>query len=386
MRRKLSRSLTVALWVALAAVAAGCAAHASSPVTTPGKALTIYTSMPPGGTADQRAQDVLHAEQLALKQVGSQVAGFTIALRTVQGKKLSDNARTAIEDPHAIAYLGEVVPGQSADSIGITNAVQLPELSPTDTAQALTQSTTAVPGSPKLYYEDYSTYGQTFARLVPTTAKEAAALIQEMGTLGVKSLYVATDGSDYGNALAAAARKAAGSIAIQSSPTGADAVLAASASESAAAKVFNAAASSLPTVKLFGPSALDDQAFVAMLSPAAQHDLYVSTPGFLASELTPTGQSFVSSFKATYQHAPAPEAIFGYEAMTAVLGALRQAGASANNRSTVRDDLLARNESTSVLGSYRLEGSGDTTLAGPFLFSHVRAGQLEPFTSIPSVG
>ncbi len=386
MRKKLSRSLTVALWVAVAAAVGGCKAPASSTIKTPGKALTIYTSMPPGGAADQRAQDMLQAEQLALKQAGGQVGGFTITLRTVQGSKLSDNARTAIEDPHAIAYLGEVVPGQSADSIGITNAVQLPELSPTDTAQALTQSTTAVPGSPKLYYEDYTTYGQTFARLVPTTAKEAAAMIQEMGLLGVRSLYIASDGSDYGNALAAEARKAAGSISIQSSPAGADAVLAASASDSAAAKVFNAAASSSTTVKLFGPSALDDQAFVALISPAAQRSLYVSTPGFLANQLTPAGQSFVSSFTTTYQHPPAPEAIFGYEAMTAVLAALRQAGTSANNRSIVLHDLLARNESASALGTYRLQGSGDTTLTGPFLFSHVRAGQLKPFTSIQSVG
>jgi ABC-type branched-subunit amino acid transport system substrate-binding protein len=386
MRRKLSRSRTVALGAALAGALAGCTAPRSSTVTTPGKALTIYTSMPSGGATSQRAQDVLEAEQLALKQGGQQAGGFTITLRTLQGKKISDNARTAIDDPHAIAYLGEVVPGQSADSVGITNALSLPELSPTDTAQALTQGTGAVPGSPKLYYQDYSTYGQTFARLVPTTSKEAAALIEEMGKLGVRSLYVTTDGSDYGNGLAAAVRKVAGSISIQASPSGADAVLAASASESAAAKVFNAAASSSTAVKLFGPSALNDQAFVALLSPAAQHDLYVSSPGFLKSQLTPAGKSFVDLFHATYQHAPAPEAIFGYEAMSAVLGVLRQAGSSANNRATVLKDLLARNESTSVLGSYRLNGSGDTTLAGPFLFSHVRAGQLEPFASISSVG
>jgi branched-chain amino acid transport system substrate-binding protein len=386
MRRKLSRSRTVVLCAALAGVLAGCTAPRNSTVTTPGKALTIYTSMPSGSAGDQRAQDVLAAEQLALKQGSSQVAGFTIRLRAVQDAKISDNARTAIEDPNAIAYLGEVVPGQSAESVGITNAVALPELSPTDTAQALTQSIPAVPGSPKLYYENYSTYGQTFARLVPTTAKEAAALIQEMGRLGVRSLYVATDGSDYGKALAAAVRGVAGSISLQSSPTGADAVLAASASQSTAAKVLDAAASSSTSVKLFGSSALDDQAFVALLSPAAQHDLYVSTPGFLSSELTSAGQSFVSLFKSTYQHDPAPQAIFGYEAMTAVLDALRQAGASANNRATVLKDLLARNESTSVLGPYRLEGSGDTTLAGPFLFSHVTAGLLKPFTAIPSVG
>src|ERR1700694_1661182 len=145
MRRKLSRSRTGAQWVALAGVLAGCTAPKNSTITTPGKALTIYTSMPSGGAADQRAQDVLAAEQLALRQTGAQVSGYTITLRTLQGKKLSDNARTAIQDPHAIAYLGEVVPGQSADSIGITNAVALPELSPTDTAQALTQATRVVP-------------------------------------------------------------------------------------------------------------------------------------------------------------------------------------------------------------------------------------------------
>jgi branched-chain amino acid transport system substrate-binding protein len=382
MRRKLSRRGSVALCAGLVAVLSGCTAPASSTVTTPGKALTIYTSVPPGGTGDQRVQDVLAAEQLALKQLGAQVGGYTISLRVVQGKKISDNARTAVEDPHAIAYLGEVVPGQSADSVGITNALQLPELSPTDTAQALTQSTSAVAGSPKLYYESYSTYGQTFARLVPTTSTEASALIKEMGLLGVKSLYLATDGSDYGNALAAAVRGVAGSISIQSSPSGADAVLAATDSQGTAARVLNAAAAGSPTAKLFGPSALDDQALVSLLSPAAQRNLYISAPGFLTNQLTSAGQSFVSSFKASYQHDPAPEAIFGYEAMSAVLGALRQAGSAANNRATVLHDLLARNETASVLGSYRLQGSGDTTLAGPFLISHVRAGRLVPFTSI----
>ena len=67
----------------------------------------------------------------------------------------------------------------------------------------------------------------------------------------------------------------------------------------------------------------------------------------------------------------------------AVLAALRQAGSAANNRAIVLHDLLSRNETTSVLGSYRLQGSGDTTLSGPFLISRVRAGRLAPVSSIP---
>lgn len=371
---------------ALALGAAGCATSASSSVTTPGTTLSIYSSLPPGQASSRRAQDVLDAEELALKQTGTQFSGFTITLHTLDGATVSDNARTAIQDKHAIAYLGEIVPGESADSIGITNAVQLPQVSPTDTAQALTQAIPAVPGSPKLYYEDYSTYGQTFLRLVPTTANEASALIREMQKVGVRSLYVTTDGSDYGKALAAAIRRDSGSISLQSSSSGADAVLEAGSSESAAAKAFNAAAASSPSVKLFGPSALDDQAFVSTLSPAAQRDLYVSTPGFLPSELSTQGKAFVSAFEATYQHPPVPEAIFGYEAMSVVLAALHQAGTSANNRGTVLHDLLRLTESSSALGSFAFNTHGDTTLAAPFLISHVKAGQLVPFTSIQPVG
>jgi branched-chain amino acid transport system substrate-binding protein len=382
----LARSRAVCLCSAVAVCVAACTQQASSTVTTPGKSLTIYTSLPPGGGSDQRVQDVLDAEQLALKQPGAKPANFTITLRTLSGAKISDNARSAIEDSHAIAYLGEMVPGQSADSIGITNALALAQVSPTDTAQALTQATAAVPGAPKRYYENYSTYGQTFARLVPTTSKEASALVQEMQAMSVHSVYIATDGSDYGLALAAAVRRSAGSISLQSSSTGADAVLEAGASEAAAAKTFNAAAASSPHVKLFGPSALDDQALVGLLSPAAQPDLYVSTPGFLPTDLTPEGKTFVSMFQATYQHPPAPAAIFGYEAMSVLLSALRKAGSAANNRATVLHDLLSLNESSSVLGPFRFESSGDTTVACPFVFSHVRSGRLVPFSSIRPVG
>lgn len=375
------RGLLLVACAALIAGLAGCTSTASTSVTVTGKTLTIYASLPPATASDPRASDVYDAERLALKQSGSQLGGFTIAFKPAEGREVSDNARTAIQDTSAIAYLGEIDPGASTDTVGITNDVDLLQVSPTDTAVALTQATAAVPGAPKLYYEQQSTYGRTFARVVPTTALEARALVAEMQSLHIRSLYVADDGSDYGKAIAQEVTSAAGSaIAAASSPTSADAVFYAGASAPAAARAFNQAAAGNPAVKLFAPSALATDAFVTALSPGAQRALYVSAPGFYKN-LNPAGQKFQSDFQATFGHAPAPEAIFGYEAMDSVLWVLKNAGSGAGNRTTVIHDYLSLKNRQSVLGTYSMDSSGDTSLDA-FTLSRVQAGRLVPFKAL----
>jgi branched-chain amino acid transport system substrate-binding protein len=374
--------------VALAAALAGCAAAANSTVTVAGHTLTVYQSAPSGTAGGQAAQDVLDAERLALQQAGSQVGRYTVRLVTLSGGKLSGHARTAIQDTSAIAYLGEIDPGDSADSVGITNAQGLLQVSPTDTALELTVPSTAVPGSPSVYYESLKTHGQTFARVVPNTSLEAKALISEIQARGVKRLYLATDGSDYGKALLLAlTNDAAGaSVTVQHSPSGADGAFYAGASPAAAAQAFNQLATAAPSAKLFGPSALASPDFVSALSPAAAQQTEVSSPGFLSSKL-PAGaaQSFTTPFRSSFGHAAAPQAIFGYEAMNAVLAVLREAGTSANNRATVVHDFLTLKNRQSVLGTYSIDSAGDTNL-GPFVISHVRAGQLQPFRSLQETG
>jgi branched-chain amino acid transport system substrate-binding protein len=296
------------------------------------------------------------------------------------GKQVSDNARTAIQDSSAIAYLGELVPGSSADSLGITNAQDLLQVSPTDTALELTQTTSAVRNSPTRYYEQLKTYGRTFARVVPTTALEARAQVQAMRALGVKRLYVGDDGGNYGKSVALAVKTAAPpAITVLPSETGADAVFDGASSESSAARAFNAAAGANPKVKLFGPSALDDHSFVSQLSPAARN-VFISAPGFLTKSLGPLGRKFVSDFKATYHHAPATQAIFGYEAMEAVLSVLGQAGSSANNRATVVHGFINLRNRASALGTYSINQNGDTSIA-PFVFSRLKGGNLVPYRS-----
>jgi ABC-type branched-subunit amino acid transport system substrate-binding protein len=372
-----SRGRAACACALLAAVIGGCTANggANSSVTITGKSLTIYVS---DARTDQPqvAQDVFDAERLAFQQSPTRVNGFTLRMVILHGA-ISDNARAAIQDKSAIAYLGEIVPHSSSASLGITNALDLLQVSPTDTALELTQASPAVPGSPDVYYESLSTYKRTFARVVPNAAREAKAQVQEMQALGVTKLYVRDDGSPYGAAIASALRHdLSGAISLSATLAGADGAFYGAASPARAARFFNGAALTTPSLKLFGPSALADQSLAADLTPSVRN-LYVSAPGFSTQELTPAGSKFVSDFTAAYGHAPVPQAIFGYEAMAAVLAVVREAGAQANNRTTVVQDFLSLKRSQSVLGPYAIDSNGDTNIA-PFVFSRPQGGKLVP--------
>lgn len=374
--------------VALAAAVAGCTAPASSTVTVAGQTLSVYTTVPPGGAGGQTAQDVLDAEQLALKQAAGKAGKYSLRLVVLRGAKVSDAARTAIQDKTAIAYLGEAVPGASADSIGITNAQDLLQVSPTDTAAALTQATAAVSGSPSVYYEAFKTYGHTFARVVPNTTLEAKALMAEMQARGVKRLYATGDGSDYAKTLQSSLSgdAAAASITLQPTVSGADAAFYAGMSPAAAASAFSDALSANPAMKLFAPSALADQSVVSALSAPTARRLEVSSPGFMPNALpTSASSQFVAPFQAAYGHAPATQAIFGYEAMAAVIAVLQQAGNAANDRTTVVHDFLTLKNRSSVLGTYSMNGAGDTSL-GAFVINHVAGGRLVPFKALSETG
>jgi ABC-type branched-subunit amino acid transport system substrate-binding protein len=360
-----------------------CGATGGSSVTASGTTLSVYVSVPAGG-GDTAAKDVLDAEQLAFQQQGSATIGkFRLKLVKVQKGELSENARTAIQDTGAVAYIGELAPGDSAQSVGITNAQDLLQVSPTDTALELTQSTPAISNTPNRYYESLKTYGRTFARVVPSTALEAKAQVQEMKTLGVSKLFVAGDGSPYGLALTSAIRTAAAqsAISVSGGAAGADGMFYAGRSATAAAPAIAHAQASDPSLKVFVPSALDTQAFAA----AASGSVFASAPGFMPKDLSTQAQQFVSQFKSSYGHEPATQAIFGYEAMSAVLAVLREAGSSANDRATVVKDFFAIRNRASALGTYSISSDGDTSL-GSFVFSRLRAHALSAFKSVQVQG
>jgi ABC-type branched-subunit amino acid transport system substrate-binding protein len=397
-----NRALTGAACVALAAVLSACGTPTATTTTITGSTLTVYASVPLNGPEGAAAHDVLAAEQLALQQAGGKVGRFAIDLVALNDatsagwspKLIAANSRTVIQRANAIAYLGEVDPNASAQSIPITNADDLLQVSPYDTAIALTQATPAVPGSPNKYYEALRTYGRTFGRVAPNDSFQAKAQLQVMQSLGVKKLFIAEDGGAYGDAIALAVEQDASKYGITATPparstaglahSGADALFygGVASPPTAADNLFNGAVTTSPQLKLFGPSGLYASSFASGLSAAAQRATYVSEPGLTASELGAAGKAFLTAYKAAYGHVPqTQEAIFGYAAMQAVLRALGRAGASADSRTAIVNEFLESRNVSSALGTYSINKNGDTSLA-PYIFSRVKGGKLVPFKGL----
>jgi branched-chain amino acid transport system substrate-binding protein len=324
---------------------------------------------------------VLAAEQLALKQAGGRAGAFNVQLRVAHGNEVSASARAAVEDKKTIAYLGEIAPGTSGVALQITNQVGVLQLSPTDTAVYLTQSTPAVSDSPGHYYPASGSFHRTFARVVPTTAAEVKALVGEMRALHVTTLDVTQDGTAYGASVADEVRTDAHAqgLTVTSGAGGADGILYAGVKGPAATQALDRLAAANPNAKLFAPSALYDDTFVAALSPGAQKNLYVTAPGVAASAQTPAAQAFASAFQSAYGHAPQPQAVYGYETMSALLAVLKDLGVNANSRSQVITRFRGLTNRQSALGTYSLH-NGDTNIAS-FVIAHPAGGRLVPHST-----
>lgn len=363
---------------------AGGSSSASSVVTVAGHTLAIYLSEPADLRSDATAQDVVDAEKLAFSTYRGEVKDYALALTPVSDRPLTTNARTAIIDPRTIAYLGEIAPGASDDTVGITNALDVLQVSPTDNALELSDPTPAVKGGPKSLFESWGTYGRTFARVVPGGAQEARAQVAEMKKLGVTRLYVKDDGSVYGRAIADAVESDARSagLTIESGIGEQDnGYFYGARSPAAAARYFNRIAAMAPTAKLFGPSSLNSSAFTTAISGSVRN-LYVSMPGYLPRDLPAGGRAFESHFRSRYHHRPNVEAIFGYEAMSALLRVLASEGEKANARAAVVSAFMKQRGAPSVLGSFSIDSAGNTSLDA-FVFARLRGNTLVPFTAAP---
>jgi branched-chain amino acid transport system substrate-binding protein len=399
-----NRVLTGAACVALVGALSACGTTTATTTTIAGTTLTIYSSLPLQGPESAEATSVLDAERLALAQAGTKIGRDTIDFVSLNDantagwspKLIAANSRTVIKRKNAVAYIGEIDPNASAQSIPITNADDLLQVSPYDTAIGLTQASKAVPQSPDFYYQSRSSYGRTFGRVVPSDASQAKAQLKEMSSLGVKKLFIVQDGKPYGDAIALAVEHDASGYGITASApvrssaglaqkiaaSGADALFygGVASPPAAADQLFNGAVAADPQLKLFGPGGLYSGPFAAQLSPGAQRATYLSEPGFTPHDLPAAGRAFVTAFKAAYHQTPWTQAIVGYAAMQAVLAALHGA-ASPNIRS---EDVAAFFETTprtsagSALGPYAIDKDGDTSLA-PYIFSRVKAGKLVAF-------
>jgi branched-chain amino acid transport system substrate-binding protein len=355
-----------------------------------GKTLTIYSSLPLQGDSRPQSEDVVRGEQLALEKQGGKAGSFKIKYVSLDdataatGKwepgKVSENARKAVGDDNTIAYLGEFNSGASAISIPLLNEAGILQVSPSNTYVGLTRSEGAEKGEPQKYQPSGT---KTFGRVVPADHIQAAAQVAYMKDNGVNKLYVLNDKEVYGKGIADQVEKIAGeqgidvagndgidtkaanfrALASKIKSSGANGFFFGGITQNKGVQVFKDVAAANPSIKLFGPDGVAESAFSEKLGSKVEKNVFITNPTLDPKEYPPAAQDFFKEFKSKYGKDPEPYAIYGYEAMSVALEAIKNAGDKGNDRQAVVDEFFKIKGRESVLGTYDIDENGDTTLS-----------------------
>jgi branched-chain amino acid transport system substrate-binding protein len=380
---------------------AGCGGKSSTGANSGRTTLTIYSSMPLQGPAEAQSESVIKAQKLALAEAGGRIGKFSIkgvylddstaAANRAEPGQTSANARRAAQDASTIAYLGEGNDGASAVSIPLTNEAGILQVSPSDTPSGLTRRDGAAPGQPDSLYPSGE---RTFARVVPNDGVQAAAQVAYQLDEGCTKTFVLSNRGLFGRGLAAQFRSAAKSNSLEvvaaSFPPGtkdfadvarrvrsshADCMLFAGVTADEAVRAFAAIHQANPSAKLFGTSGVAESSFTEALPTSVQRVTYITSPTLDPQLYPPEGQKFFTTYRDKYGKDPEPAAIFGYEAMKLTLLAIQNAGDKGNDRHAVIDALFKIKDHDSPLGTYSIDGNGDTTLSD-YAADRVENGKL----------
>jgi branched-chain amino acid transport system substrate-binding protein len=358
--------------------------------TASGDTLTIYSSLPLQGDSRPQSEDVVRGMELALEKAGGKAGNFTIKYTSLDdavaatGKwepgKVSENARKAVGDDKTIAYLGEFNSGASAISIPLINEAGILQVSPANTYVGLTRSEGAEKGEPQKYQPSGT---KTFGRVVPADHIQAAAQVSYMKDEGVTKLYILNDKEVYGKGVADQVEKIAGeqgievlgndgidtkaanfrSLASKIQSSGADGFFFGGITQNKGVQVFKDVNAANPDIKMFGPDGVAESPFTEKLGAKVEKNVFITNPTLDPKEYPPAAQDFFTEFKAKYGKDPEPYAIYGYEAMSITLEAIKNAGENANDRQAVVDEFFKIKGRESVLGTYDIDENGDTTLS-----------------------
>jgi branched-chain amino acid transport system substrate-binding protein len=386
-----ARWLGLAAVVALAPVLSGCGgAGVSGASEAAGSQLSIYSSLPLQGPAAAISQQISNGEKLALAQAGGRAGAYKIGYVSLDDSNpnrgrwdpgvTATDAKTAAQDTSTIAYLGDYNSAATAVSLPLINAAGILQVSPGSPYVGLTSPLDAGQDEPERFYP---TGRRTFGRLQPGDSVEAAAQVALMRDLGVSRLYVLDDQDPFDVPLAAIvageAERAGISVAAHDSiatsagaiytgelekitKSHAQAVFFAGASGPGASALWRQLHSADPHLLLLGSSSMVDESFTAQIG-AAGANTYLTTP-VLAPHLYPaSGQRVLNQYRRAFGVEAGAYALYGYEAMSVVLDAIRSAGARGNDRQVVIARFFATRGRDSVIGRYSMQANGETTLA-----------------------
>jgi len=360
-----------------------------------GETLNIYSSLPLQGA--QRLQTIALNQgiQLALDQAGGKAGSFKIKFEKLDDSSAqsgtwtpeatSANAREVATDEKAVAYIGEFNSGASAISMPILNEIPIAQVSPANTAVGLTSDEAgADAGEPDKYYPSGERH---YARIVPKDTIQGAALATVMKEDGCKTVGILNDKEVYGQGLATNVEEAAKTQGLTvSGNEGIDPKAANFRSQAAglksdnvdcfvfsgvtpngAVQLFKDVSAAIPDAKLYGPDGVSNPEFFVPKEGGVPVDVAKKTTVTVATlepgSYPPEGQRFFDEYKKKYKVKNVdPYAVYGYEAMSLVLDAIKRAGDQGGDKQAVIDAIFATKGRESVLGTYDIDENGDTTI------------------------
>ena len=395
------------------ALLAGCGGDGSDERSEPRDAntLVVYSSLPRTGGSATRGEAVAAGQRLALADAGGRVGRYSVKLveldsaepdeRDWDPDRVAENAGNAADDPAAIAYLGELELGASAVSLPVTNEKAILQVSPTDGLTSLTLPQSGPGAGPERFYPEDA---RNFLRLVPPDAAQAGPLVAIARRAGVVRLALAHDGGIFGRQLAGAVEQGAVDRGLEVTTVervqpdldeAAD--LAEDLAEDDPQAVIYLGIGGDPAETVI--AAMEDPVLAARPLSAASP---LANPGALAageptlpldvvSPMLPAGQypsagrRILRRLERELGPAPPVPALYGYESMRIVLDALRAAGRRATDRAAVIEAARERAPAGSVIGRYRFDDRGDTSLRRIALYELER-GRLRYRGPAPGAG
>jgi branched-chain amino acid transport system substrate-binding protein len=388
----LGRRLGLTALAAFLPVLAGCGSVVSASETT-GNQLTVYSALPLEGPSATVGHQIESGEKLALAQAGGRVGPFRVSYASLDdvnplsgatspGETMAA-AKQAAQDTSTIAYIGDYSSEATAVSLPLINEAGILQVSPASPYAGLTSSHDAGQDEPERFYPSGK---RTFVRLAPGDAVQAAAQARLMRALGVHSVYVLDDQNPFQLPLASLVGEQATALGValaghdsipvpaeatESNFTGevskivashAQAVFLAGGPSAGTVALWKALHRADPQLLLLGPSPLATEAFTSAIGSAAGVT-YITNPLLAPSVYPPAAQRVLAAYGRRFHTEAGPAVLYGYEAMSAILDAIRRAGSHGNDRPDVIKAFMATRDRESVLGRYSVEPSGETTLS-----------------------
>lgn len=388
--------LSAALLLMSGVGALGCGGSKSSSSN-----VVIYSSFPLQGASRAQALAMNNGAKLALREAGGRAGRFNVQFKTLDDSvaqtgawdpaQTSANARRALQDSRAVAYLGEYNSGATALSLPLTNQGGIPQIT-VSSSVGLTQGgpgTTA--GEPQKYYP---TGKRTLIRVSVTDNEQGKLLAQLPQAEGCSNIAVIDDQELFGKGLASVVVSSAQSVGlpvvVQSSIDKQAANFRGVASRLAskrascfvftgctangATQLFKDVAQALPAAKLFGSDCVLTEDFYdpakGGIPASVARRVEITAQVLPADQYGPKGKKVFKDFSKSYGIAkPDGYAVYGFQMMDLALTGLKQASSTTSEKATTPQvrgatlkALFGLKDFPGVLGTFSVEPSGDLTL------------------------